>query len=118
LPAFAQLTDVSLSFHVPASTASLSGPDGSSRKLPPVLGALFLLPLAVGLRRSSKRPKWAAVVLLLAGSFVSIAALTGCGARNGFYSKGNSPQENSYTVTVTVTTGALSHSANVTLTVQ
>jgi hypothetical protein len=119
LPAFSQLSDVSLSFHVPASsTAKLSGPSPSSGKFPATLAALFLLPLAVRLRRSGKSPKWATLLPVLVVCFATLSGLAGCGATNGFYSKGKSPQATSYTVTVTVTTGALSHFTNVTLTVQ
>jgi len=119
LPAFSQLSEVSLSFHVPASSAAkLSGPNPSNGKLPAMLAAIFLLPLGVGLRRSGKRWKWAAFLLVLMVCFATVTGLTGCGASNGFYSKGKSPQATNYTVTVTVTTGALSHSTNVTLTVQ
>src|SRR5262249_3630188 len=119
LPAFSQLSDVSLSFHVPTSSSTgLSGPAPSSGKLPPALAAFFLLPLAVWSRRCGKGLKRAAFALFLALGFVTITGLTECGANNGFYSKGTPPQAASYTVTVTVTTGSLSHSTNVTLTVQ
>jgi hypothetical protein len=43
-----------------------------------------------------------------------MTALGGCGSTNGFFGQ---PQK-TYIVTVTVTTGTLSHSTNVTLTVQ
>jgi sugar lactone lactonase YvrE len=118
LPAFAQLSDVSLSFHVPASTASLTAPATPSRKLPPMLGAFLLLPFAVTLQGFGKRRRRAAFLLLLALSFAAITGMTGCGTNNGFYAKGNSTEDTNYTITVTVTTGALSHSTNVTLTVQ
>lgn len=118
LPAFSQLSDVSLSFHVPASTSGrLFKPIPYSAKFPPMLAALFLLPLAVQLRRRSKRPAWVFALLFAIGVAV-MTSLTGCGANNGFYSKGTSPQGTNYTVTVTVTTGALSHSTNVVLTVE
>jgi sugar lactone lactonase YvrE len=119
LPALATLSDVSLSFHVPAATAAtLNGPRSSSGRLPPALASLFLLPFAVLLRRCGKGPGRAAFGLLLAVSFATITGLTGCGANNGFYGKGNSSQPTSYTVIVTVATGALSHSTDLTLTVQ
>jgi hypothetical protein len=113
------LSDVSLSFEVPAATAAtLNGPRSSSGRLPPALASLFLLPFAVLLRRCGKGPGRAAFGLLLAVSFATITGLTGCGANNGFYGKGNSSQPTSYTVIVTVATGALSHSTDLTLTVQ
>lgn len=113
LPAFAQLSDVSLSFHVPASTASVNKTNTSKGKLSPALVVFFLLPL-IGLRRSGKRGGRMLSILLLAASFVSISGLTGCGAHNGFFGQAGK----TYTVTVTVTTGTLSHSTDVTLTVE
>jgi hypothetical protein len=55
-----------------------------------------------------------AAVLLLAGGFASMAMLTGCGSSNG----GGSQAAKSYTVTITGTSGALTHSTTVTLNVQ
>lgn len=119
LPAFATLSNVSLSFHVPAATAAtVKGPNLLSGRLVAMLGALFLLPLAIRLRRPGKGPAGAAFLLLLAAAFMTLTGLNGCGADNGFYSKKTSPQGTSYTVVVTVTTGALSHSTDLKLTVQ
>jgi hypothetical protein len=53
-------------------------------------------------------------LLLLATSAAAMAGVTGCGGSNGFFAQ---PQK-AYTVVVTVTAGSLSHSTNVTLTVQ
>jgi predicted PurR-regulated permease PerM len=83
-----------------------------------MLGAFLLLPFAVTLQGFGKRRRRAAFLLLLALSFAAITGMTGCGTNNGFYAKGNSTEDTNYTITVTVTTGALSHSTNVTLTVQ
>jgi hypothetical protein len=112
-PAFAQLSDVSLSFHVPASTASLNQANTWTSKLSPALAVFFLLPL-VGFRPSGKRRGWVLSILLLAASFGTISGLTGCGVHNGFFGQAGK----TYTVTVTVTTGTLSHSTEVTLTVE
>jgi hypothetical protein len=112
LPAFATLSDVSLSFYVPASSANLTG--DRSNKLPPALAGLFLLPFVIGLRHPGQRQRYAMSMLLLAASLATMSGLTGCGTNNGFFAQ----EEKNYTVTVTVTTGTLSHSTNVTLTVK
>jgi hypothetical protein len=115
LPAFATLSDVSLSFHVPASSASLTSDRPWSNKLPPTLAVFFLLPFALGVgRRPGKRQGYAISMLLLIASFVTMTGLSACGTNNGFFAQ----EQTSYTVTVTVTTGSLSHSTNVTLTVK
>ena len=114
LPAFAQLSDVTLSFHVPASTASSVNHGASSGKLPPALAAFFLAPFGMMLFHSRKRKGWAVSILFLAVSLVTMFGLTGCGSSNGFFAQ----REKSYVVTITVTTGSISHSTNVTLNVE
>jgi MBG domain/Bacterial Ig-like domain (group 3)/Putative Ig domain/NHL repeat len=121
LPAFATLSDVSLSFHLPSSTTTaLTNPDASPRNFPRLPGALLLASLllaafAVRLRQPGARLRWAASVWLLgATSLAAVTGLAGCASHNGFFGE----QAKSYVVTVTVTTGALSHSTNVTLTVE
>ena len=64
-------------------------------------------------RSGSKAVRWIERILLVAG-LAAVAGLTGCGATNGFFGQG--PQ--TYTVTETVTTGTVSHSSTVTLTIQ
>jgi hypothetical protein len=53
-------------------------------------------------------------MLLLVVSAAAIAGLTGCVSSNGFFGQ----TQQSYNITVTLTTGSLSHSTNLTLTVQ
>lgn len=123
LPAFATLSDVSLSFHVPASSASVTGPPHIGNSPPRFAAhlylALFGFPLTFGVWRMRKRPAYL-WTMLFATSLVGTFSLTGCGTGNGFFSQGKSQQSqaSSYTVTVTVTTGSLSHSTRLTLTVQ
>jgi sugar lactone lactonase YvrE len=123
LPAFATLNDVSLSFHVPSSTASVTLPYGLPGKLPPVssfaFGMFALLPLGCVMLRFSRRPAWARTALLLIASLGTLS-LAGCGTSNGFFAQKKTPQgqATNYNVTVTVTTGSLSHSTNLVLTVQ
>jgi hypothetical protein len=74
--------------------------------------ALLLLPL--GFKRSLRRKLNGRLLLWLLIWAASTAAVTGCGTSNGFLLQ--SPQ--TYTLTVTATAGAITHSQNVTLIVQ
>jgi hypothetical protein len=78
--------------------------------LPLALGAI-LLPFAVGRKRSLRalsRSNW---LLLLGLSTVLISAIVGCG-------KSVDSVPPSYQLTVTATSGSLSHSTTINLTVQ
>lgn len=113
VPAFAQLSDVSLTFQLPATTLAATG--GEHRplphKFPPALAVLFLLPFARRLRREGKRLGAMVSIFILAMSAMALTGLSGCGSNNGFFAV----KPTSYTITITVTTGTLSHSAQVTL---
>jgi hypothetical protein len=77
--------------------------------------ALLMLPLATSrrIRRSSRRYFY--LLILLLGGIGATAGLTGCGYNgNGFF--GQAPQ--TYTITITATSGTIQHSVNVTLNVQ
>ena len=77
--------------------------------------ALLLLPFAAKLRRAGRRlGRLMSVLLLLGAGLAAMAGLSGCGSNNGFF--GQAPQN--YTVTITATSGALSHSGTLTVTVE
>ncbi len=86
------------------------------RKLAPLGLALLLLPL-VGAKRMRRQGRGLSRMLslvLLLGAMATAAAVTGCGG--SVKTTTNNPQ--TYTVTITASTGNLSHSANLTLVVQ
>jgi hypothetical protein len=84
-------------------------------RLAPFSLALVLLPFAGRLRRTGKRlSRIVSMLLLLAAGIAAAAGISACGGNTGFFAQ---PQQ-SYTVTVTGTSGALSHSTTVTLTVE
>jgi hypothetical protein len=83
-------------------------------KLPLLALALLLLPFSGKMRRASRKLGRVLPLLLLLAGFAAIAGLSGCGGTSGYFGQGPA----NYTITVTGTSGALSHSTSVTLTVQ
>jgi hypothetical protein len=117
VPAGSETTTVTLTIQAPRISAAAQKPGGAGigGRLVPLSLALLLLPLASRLRRGSKRIRRGISVLLLAiAGMAAMAGLSGCGAISG--SLGQTAQ--TYTVTVTGTSGALSHSTTITLTVE
>jgi hypothetical protein len=108
------------------SKLTITAPTQSAQLLPSVEGRLssplcaVLLPIPValiGLRLANRKPKnRTRNVWLLCGFFIGFVALqAGCG---GGTSNQLTPPPLSYTVTVTATSGAIQHTAQVTVTVQ
>jgi len=111
LPAGGGSTAVTLTVNVPQTTATAN----TASKLAPLTLALLLLPFFGRMRRASKRLRRVLPLLLLLGvSLAAAVGLTGCNSTSGFFGQ----QQKTYTVTVTGTSGNLSHSATVTLTVE
>jgi hypothetical protein len=77
--------------------------------------ALILLPFAGRLRRAGRLlGRTLSAVLLLVTGIAAVAGISGCGSSNGFFAQ----QQQTYSVTITGTAGALTHSATVSLTVE
>jgi sugar lactone lactonase YvrE len=114
-PANIALPATALAVQTPSAVARLEPGAELHRTLPPVLLGLLLLPLA-GVRRRLGKTLGRTIftlLLLLAGAS-AMAGLSGCGANSGFFGQ---PSQ-TYTMTVTATSGSLSHATTVTLTLQ
>jgi predicted PurR-regulated permease PerM len=92
-----------------------SSSEGRVAGLAPFALAFLLLPFARRLRRTGKRlGRMISILLLLAAGAATLAGISGCGPLYGFFG-----QQQTYTVKMTGTEGSnLSHTSNVTLTVE
>jgi hypothetical protein len=84
--------------------------------IPPVFWGVLLLPFARRLRRAGKRIRRMLLVGSLAVTALAVGAgMSGCGATSsGFFGH---PQQ-TYSVVITATSGSISHSTTVALTVE
>jgi hypothetical protein len=114
-PANTPLNQLSLTVQLPPALARLDRQDLTHRGLPPLLWGTLLLPFAGGLRRGGKRRGRTISLLLLLATMGVMLGLSSC-ATSGFFAPG--PQQESYIITVTATSGTLSHSTTLTLTVK
>ena len=111
----ASSTGVTLSITAAQQHASLEHTKPFGGGLASIALGLLALPFAGRIRRRAGRlTQLVAMLLLLVGGLAGAAALSGCGTGNGFLSQ----SEKSYTVTITGTSGALTRSTTVTLTVE
>jgi pimeloyl-ACP methyl ester carboxylesterase len=110
-------TTDTLTVQVP-QTATLEKNGQSGGRLPFAALCIVLLPLAGTIRRSRTWLRRIAVVVIMLASAGSVATLIGCGGGGSSSSEGGGTQPQNYNLIVTATSGALSHSTTVTLTVQ
>jgi sugar lactone lactonase YvrE len=114
-PANIALPAATLAIQIPSTVARLEPGTELHRKFPPAVLGLLLLPL-VGMRRrlGKKLGRTILAIFLLVAGVSAMVGLSGCGTNSGFFGQG----EKTYTVLITASSGSLSHSTSVTLTVQ
>ncbi len=114
-PANTAFGDFPLTINMPQSVAHIDHSRPGQPNSPSALWAALLLPFALVVRRKSKRlGQGISLLLLLAAGVCATVGLTGCGTTSGLFAE----QQQSYTITVTATAGTLTHSTQVTLTVE
>ncbi len=124
LPANSGSTNVTLTVNLAGQSASLKHRNPFHDGRLPLAVGLILLPFTGRLRRASRllrsrrwnrHSQWLLVAILSFGSAASLLVLNGCGGKpTGYF--GQAPE--TYTLTITGTSGSLSHSTTVTLTVE
>jgi len=107
-------TQVTLTINVPQTTAMRQASGGRWPSGAPFALALLLLPLARRLRRAGRRMGRMMTIVLLAAGMAAVATLSGCGTNAGYFGQ----RQVSYPLTVTATAGTLTHTTNITLTVE
>jgi hypothetical protein len=114
LSAGASATNVSLIVQLPSQTALLRHGEILALRLSPMMG-IVVLPFAGKLRRSTGKRGRVMVLLSLVFLGLSLVGLTSCGSKDsGFLGS----SQKSYTITVAASSGTLSHSTTLNLTVK
>jgi hypothetical protein len=109
-------TATTLAIRTPSVVARLEPGTQLHRTLPPVALGFLLLPLAAMRRRRLGKTLGRTIftLLLLAAGASAMAGLSGCEPTSGLFAQ---PSQ-TYTMTVTATSGTLSHATTVTLTIK
>jgi len=116
LSAGSSSTNVSLSILFAQQVASRDFPRPLGRRFAlAMLGGIFLLPFGRRLGRSRQRAGRFAGLLLLTLALGSVLGLVACGAtRSGYFAQ----QPQTFTATITASSGGLSHTATITFTLE
>ncbi|MEO6923374.1 MAG: Ig-like domain repeat protein, partial [Bryocella sp.] len=108
-------TTVVLTVHTAGPVAQNHAPKGPNPlERTTAFFALLLLPAIGGLKFRKRLGTRFLTLLVLIGGLAAVAGMTGCGSRNGLLLQ----QPVTYNLTVTAQSGSISHSQNLTLTVQ
>ncbi len=112
-PANTPFSNITVTVQLPQSAAKSGDRDNPIHHPSPMLWGLLLLPFVGRLRRTGRRLGGLVALALLMAWGVTAVGLSGCGGHAT-----TSSQQGTYTITMTITTGTLSHSTNLTLNVQ
>ncbi|MCL2659178.1 MAG: putative Ig domain-containing protein [Acidobacteriaceae bacterium] len=105
-------TTSTLTINLPKTTASVrSFGMGMGMGKTPFVFALLILPLMLAGRKNRRLPSLLVIVLMLG----AIAGMAGCGGGNGFSGDISSTAQKTFTITVTGTSGSMTHTTTVTL---
>jgi hypothetical protein len=116
LAAGSKSTTVTLAIHLANQILSSNPAHPLGRGLAlAMIGGMILLPFGGKTRRSARRAgRFAGLLLLILAATGAVLGLAGCGGTSGYFGQ----QQRNYTVTVTATSGALSHTTTVNFNVE
>jgi hypothetical protein len=79
---------------------------------------ILVLPFVAGIKRSRNGLRRLTLIVMIVAGIGGLSTLTGCGGGGSGSSGAGGSQPQTYNITVTATSGALSHSTTVMLVVQ